>query len=37
MYTFDPTHTQGKNLARSGSILANRPSMGAWRSERPRA
>jgi len=30
MYTFNPTHTQGKNLAHSGSILANRPSMGAW-------
>ena len=30
MYTFNPTHTQGKNLVHSGSILANRPSMGAW-------
>jgi predicted nuclease with RNAse H fold len=30
MYTFNPTHTQGKNLAHSGSILANRPSLGAW-------
>ena len=30
MYTFNPTHTQGKNLAHSGSILANRPTMGAW-------
>jgi hypothetical protein len=30
MYTFNPTHTQGKNLIHSGSILANRPTMGAW-------
>jgi len=30
MYTFNPTHGQGKNLAHSGSILANRPTMGAW-------
>ena len=30
MYTFNPTHTQGKNLAHSGSVLATRPSMGAW-------
>src|SRR5262245_22605759 len=30
MHTFNPTHTQGKNLIHSGSILASRPSMGAW-------
>jgi len=30
MYTFNPTHTQGKNLIHSGSILANRPTIGAW-------
>ena len=30
MYTFNPTHTQGKNLIHSGSILANRPTLGAW-------
>ncbi|HZO52809.1 MAG TPA: DUF1501 domain-containing protein [Bryobacteraceae bacterium] len=30
VHTFNPTHGQGKNLAHSGSILANRPTMGAW-------
>src|SRR5204863_5453358 len=30
MYTFNPTHTQGRNLAQTGSILSNRPAIGAW-------
>jgi hypothetical protein len=30
MYTFNPTHTPARNLIHSGSILATRPSLGAW-------
>jgi hypothetical protein len=30
MYTFNPTHTPGVNLFHCGTILATRPSMGAW-------
>ena len=30
MYTFNPTHTPARSLIHSGSILATRPSMGAW-------
>ena len=30
MYTFNPTHTPARSLIHSGSILANRPSIGAW-------
>jgi hypothetical protein len=30
MYTFNPTHTPARSLIHSGSILANRPSLGAW-------
>jgi hypothetical protein len=32
MYTFNPTHTPARNLIHSGSILATRPSIGAWTS-----
>ncbi len=30
MYTFNPTHVPARSLIHSGSILANRPSFGAW-------
>src|SRR5260370_13297388 len=30
MYTFNPTHTPARSLFHSGSILATRPSTGAW-------
>jgi hypothetical protein len=30
MYTFNPTHVPARSLIHSGSILANRPSLGAW-------
>jgi hypothetical protein len=30
MYTFNPTHTPGRNLFHTGTVLATRPSMGAW-------
>src|SRR5260370_20513149 len=30
MYTFNPTHTPARSLFHSGSILATRPSIGAW-------
>ena len=30
MYTFNPTHTPARSLFHSGSILATRPSAGAW-------
>jgi hypothetical protein len=30
MYTFNPTHTPARNLFHSGTIAANRPSMGSW-------
>ncbi|MBL8238157.1 MAG: DUF1501 domain-containing protein [Bryobacterales bacterium] len=30
MYTFNPTHTPARSLIHSGSILATRPSLGAW-------
>ena len=32
MYTFNPTHTPARSLLHSGSILATRPSLGAWSS-----
>ena len=32
MYTFNPTHTPARSLIHTGSILANRPSLGAWTS-----
>jgi hypothetical protein len=32
MYTFNPTHTPARSLFHSGSILATRPSTGAWLS-----
>ncbi len=32
MYTFNPTHTPARSLIHSGSILATRPSIGAWSS-----
>jgi len=32
MYTFNPTHTPARSLIHSGSILATRPSLGAWTS-----
>ena len=32
MYTFNPTHTPARSLIHSGSILATRPSLGAWLS-----
>ncbi len=30
MYTFNPTHTPARSLYHTGSILATRPSTGAW-------
>jgi len=30
MYTFNPTHTPARNLFHTGTVLANRPSTGAW-------
>src|SRR5262249_42677536 len=30
MYTFNPTHTPARSLFHTGSILATRPSAGAW-------
>ena len=30
MYTFNPTHTPGVNLFHCGTVLATRPSTGAW-------
>jgi hypothetical protein len=30
MYTFNPTHTPARALYHTGSILATRPSTGAW-------
>jgi len=30
MYTYNPTHVPARSLIHSGSILANRPSFGAW-------
>ena len=30
MYTFNPTHTPGRALFHTGSVLATRPSMGSW-------
>ena len=30
MYTFNPTHLPGRNLFHSGTVLATRPSIGAW-------
>src|SRR5262245_26637460 len=30
MYTFNPTYVPARSLIHSGSILANRPSLGAW-------
>src|SRR3954453_12422061 len=30
MYTFNPTHTPARSLFHTGSILATRPSTGAW-------
>jgi hypothetical protein len=30
MYTFNPTHGPARNLIHSGTILATRPSLGAW-------
>jgi hypothetical protein len=30
MYTFNPTHVPARSLIHSGTILANRPSFGAW-------
>ncbi len=30
MYTFNPTHTPARSLIHTGSILATRPSLGAW-------
>jgi hypothetical protein len=30
MYTFNPTHTPGRNMYHTGSILATRPSFGSW-------
>ncbi|MBY0505907.1 MAG: DUF1501 domain-containing protein [Bryobacteraceae bacterium] len=32
LYTFNPTHTPARSLLHSGSILATRPSLGAWSS-----
>lgn len=32
MYTFNPTHTPARSLYHTGSILATRPSTGAWMS-----
>ncbi len=30
MYTFNPTHTPARSLFHTGSLLATRPSTGAW-------
>ncbi len=30
MYTFNPTHTPGRALLHTGSVLATRPSIGSW-------
>jgi len=30
MYTFNPTHTPARNLYHTGTVLATRPSTGAW-------
>ena len=30
MYTFNPTHTPGRALFHTGSVLATRPSIGSW-------
>ena len=30
MYTFNPTHTPGRSLFHTGTVLATRPSMGSW-------
>jgi hypothetical protein len=30
MYSFNPTHGPAQSLIHSGSILANRPTIGAW-------
>jgi hypothetical protein len=30
MYTFNPTHGPARNLIHSGTILATRPTIGAW-------
>src|SRR5882672_6497623 len=30
MYSFNPTHAPAQSLIHSGSILANRPTIGAW-------
>src|SRR5262245_56578366 len=30
MYTFNPTHAQGRYLIHLGSLLASRPSLGSW-------
>ena len=30
MYTFNPTHTPGRALFHTGSVLSTRPSMGSW-------
>src|SRR5262245_25092663 len=30
MYTFNPTHTPGRALFHTGSVLATRPCMGSW-------
>jgi hypothetical protein len=30
MYTFNPTHTPGRNLYHTGSVLSTRPATGAW-------
>jgi hypothetical protein len=32
MYTFNPTHTPARNLFHTGTVLATRPSTGAWLS-----
>ncbi len=30
MYSFNPTHAPSSNLYHCGTVLSNRPSMGAW-------
>ena len=30
MYTFNPTHTPARSLFHTGTVLATRPSTGAW-------
>ena len=30
MYTFNPTHTPGRAILHTGSVLATRPSIGSW-------